>query len=133
MPKSLVIVAGKGIAPGASEAIFVPRDPEHGFTVVREVRRGLLGAASGWSRRTDRLVAAPQPLVRLSVYELMVQSIARDSTRRGAGRIDEVSYAPRSVGMIVLPPGEQLRAGERIDVWTTAKMAGNAGIRRTIM
>ena len=69
----------------------------------------------------------PEPLIRLSVYQLGVQSIVRDSTPAGGGRVEQVGFSPRSIGMFLLPVGDGVRPGQRIDVFSIASQAGNPG------
>lgn len=107
--------------------VSVPRDGGRLYEVVYEVYGRAFGGLGQWTRRTERVSLAPETLVRLSVYELKVQSISRDATAAGGGRIEEVNYSPRSLGMFVLPPGERLRDGQQIDVYEVARDAANPG------
>jgi PDZ domain len=71
-------------------------------------------------------VLPPRPLYTVSVYEMFVQSIAIDSTKKGRGRIEDISRAPKSVGAFTLPPGAELQDGS-IDVYNTARRQRNPG------
>lgn len=66
----------------------------------------------------------------LSVYEVIVQSIAIDRTAKGRNKVEDVQYAPRSLGWFELPPGPDLVDGP-LDVYEAAKSQQNpGGVRR---
>lgn len=73
----------------------------------------------------------PAALYDLSVYELHLQSIAIDRTGPRPV-VDETNYQPKSLGWFEAPPGKQLPDEATLDVYTTAKDAGNPGAVRRI-
>jgi hypothetical protein len=72
----------------------------------------------------------PAPRYDLSVYELIVQSIAIDRTVPG-GKLEDVQHSPRSLGWFELPPGDQLADGP-LDVYGVAVEQNNPGVVRRI-
>lgn len=76
----------------------------------------------------------PRQLYDVSVYELFLQSVAIDRTKRGKGKIEDVNWAPKSIGIFPVPPGNLLRDGSSIDVFAEAKSEDNpGGVRRLDM
>ncbi len=73
----------------------------------------------------------PQQLYDISVYELFVQSIAINRTKKGAGRVEDVNRAPKSVGLIKVPPGDRFKGG-KTDIYAAAKRQKNPGTVRRI-
>jgi hypothetical protein len=111
---------------GQVTAVTLERDA--GGTLVEIYERVL---PNGVVEREEFATEIP-PAVRydLSVYELIVQSVAIDRTVKG-GKVEDVQYAPKSVGWFELPPGPALTDGT-IDVYPAAVEQANPGQVRRI-
>lgn len=113
------------IPAGKSQAVSLVRDA--GGTLVEVYEYGSPGLA-----QRDEFATPLPPSVRydVSVYEVIVQSIAIDRTVPG-GKLEDVNYAPKSVGWFALAPGPELESGP-LDVYATAVRQKNAGAVRRI-
>jgi hypothetical protein len=118
------------IEPGQTVTVTLDRDP--GATLVETYEiRSLHGV---WDRQQFTTAIPPQPLYDLSVYEEFLQSIAVDRTGKSPNPIEDVNYAPKSVGWFLLPAGDQLPPASTLDVLAEAKAANNPGaVRRMDM
>lgn len=114
------------IAPGEISVVSLERDP--GGMLVEVYERVLPG---GFIEREEFVTDLP-PATRydVSVYEVIVQSIAIDATVKG-GRVEDVQYAPKSVGWFELAAGPALEDGV-IDAYAVAKSQRNPGMVRRI-
>lgn len=114
------------IPAGQNETILLQRDA--GGTLVEVYEQVLPG---GLVQREEFATPLP-PTARydVSVYELAAQSIAIDRTVPG-GKIEDVTYSPKSIGWFELPAGESLPDGT-LDVYAQAKAQGNPGQVRRI-
>ena len=75
----------------------------------------------------------PRQFYDISVYELIIQSIAIDSTKKGKGKIEDVQMSPKSIGAFPLAAGSAL-GDQRIDVYSEARLNRNpGGVRRLDM
>lgn len=76
----------------------------------------------------------PQQLNDVSVYEFFLQSVAIDRTKRGNGKIEDINWSPKSIGIFPIPPGNLLRDKVTIDFYGEAKSESNpGGVRRLDM
>jgi hypothetical protein len=114
------------IAANQSTTITVERDS--GSTLVEVVE--VMAPGGGWSRQEYVTPIPPVSLYDLSVYEEFLQSIAIDRTGKSPNVIEDVNYVPKSVGLLVLPPGEALPERGQMDVFGEARNANNAGAVR---
>jgi hypothetical protein len=114
------------IPPGQSAKVSLERDT--GATLVEIYERG--NPFGGVSREEFVTPLPPAPRYDLTVYEVIVQSISIDSTVPG-GKLDDVQYAPRSLGWFELPPADLLKDGP-LDVYEIAKAQQNPGQVRRI-
>ena len=114
------------IAAGETTKVTLERDA--GGSLVEIYERIL---PNGLVEREEFVTELP-PRVRYdsSVYELTVQSIAIDRTVKG-GKVEDVQYAPKSVGWFELPPGPALQDGT-VDVYPAAVEQANPGQVRRI-
>lgn len=114
------------IQPGESVKKRIQRDAGQTRQVVAIDPGGsLLGIVS-------EAPVPPQGLYDLTVYENRVQSTYIDRTGKDslvpqAFLPPQQSRSPRSIGVFALPPGEALKQGSRVDVFASAKRAGNPG------
>ena len=53
-------------------------------------------------------------------------------TKRGQGRIEDINFSPRSIGIFPVAPGGQLRTGTVIDVYGAAQAERNPGAARRL-
>jgi hypothetical protein len=115
------------IPSGASETVSLDRDS--GATIVETFEvRSLSGF---WERSESRIAVPPASLYDVSVYEVFLQSIAIDRTGSSPNPIEDVNYQPRSIGLFVIPPGNQMANNGVLDVYRTANAARNPGsVRR---
>jgi hypothetical protein len=115
------------IPSGGSEAVSLDRDS--GATIVETFEvRSLNGF---WERSESRIAVPPASLYDVSVYEVFLQSIAIDRTGSSPNPIEDVNYQPRSIGLFVIPPGNQMANNGVLDVYRTANAARNPGsVRR---
>jgi hypothetical protein len=111
------------LKPGESKPVVLERDA--GSQLVETIET--LG-------RAERHVydLPPQPLYDISVYELFLQSVAIDRTKRGKGKVEDINWSPKSIGILPVPPGELLRDGTTLDVFAEAKSERNAGAVRRL-
>jgi hypothetical protein len=114
------------IAPGESKLVKLERDA--GGDLIEVFENHLPGGVI----EHEQLVTTipPAPRYDVSVYEVILQSVAIDRTVPG-GRVEDVNYAPRSVGWFDLPAGPDLVTGP-IDVYEMAKSMDNPGAARRI-
>jgi hypothetical protein len=68
----------------------------------------------------------------VSVYEEFLQSIAIDRTGKSPNVIEDINYQPRSVGFLLLPPGDQLQDNSVLDVYRAAADSKNPGAVRKL-
>lgn len=73
----------------------------------------------------------PATLYEITVYERFLQSIAIDRTGKSPNRIEDINYQPRSIGVFLIPAGDQFQGG-RLEVYELAKQQNNAGGVRPI-
>ena len=112
------------IPPSGSITISLERDA--GATLLEVYERTV--PFVGVQREEFATPIPPASRYDLSVYEVIVQSIAIDRTAKGRGKLEDVQYAPRSLGWFELPP--QLNDGP-LDVYEAAKSQENPGqVRR---
>lgn len=116
------------IEPNQSTSITVERDP--GSTLVEVVE--IMTPGGGWNRQEYVTPIPPVSLYDLSVYEEFLQSIAIDRTGKSPNRIEDVNYQPKSVGLLVLPPGDALPERGQMNAFAQAKSADNAGAVRRL-
>lgn len=114
------------IASRGSELVQFERDS--GATLVETFETRSFNGL--WDRRESRTAIPPAPIYDISVYEEFLQSIAIDRTGSSPNPIEDVNYQPRSIGLFLVPPGNQLAANESIDVYATAVAAKNPGAVR---
>jgi hypothetical protein len=114
------------IRPGEKSQVTLERDPGGMLVEIYERVR-----ANGQVEREEfETEIPPSNRYDLSVYELIVQSIAIDRTVKG-GKIEDVQYSPKSIGWFELPAGPALMDGE-IDVYSAASDQENPGQVRPI-
>lgn len=111
-----------------SASITVERDP--GSTLVEVVEVMTPGGA--WNRQEFVTQIPPVSLYDLSVYEEFLQSIAIDRTGKSPNKIEDVNYQPKSVGLLILPPGDALPERGQMDAFAQSKAADNAGAVRRL-
>ena len=108
------------IPAGKSAPLELARDAGSTLVEVWEITTGLE------TKRVERVTeVAPKQLYDISVYELIVQSVATDATRKAAP-VEEVTRSPKSVGLIDVPPGDRFK-GDKTDIYTAAKRQQNPG------
>ncbi len=116
------------IPSGASEAVNLDRDS--GATIIETFEvRSLNGF---WERSESRIAVPPTSLYDVSVYEVFLQSIAIDRTGSSPNPIEDINYQPRSIGLFVIPPGNQIADNGVLDVYRTANAARNPGAVRRL-
>jgi hypothetical protein len=113
---------------GATERITMDRD--NGATIVEtfEVRSNY----GDWDRREFRTPVPPAPIYDISVYEEFLQSIAIDATGTSPNPIEDINYQPRSIGLVLVPPGSALPDRVTLDPYRMAEAANNAGAVRRL-
>lgn len=116
------------IPQGGSETVVLDRDS--GSTVIQTVQ--WLDGFGNWDRREIQVPVPPAVLYDVSVYEEFLQSIAIDATGKSPNVIEDVNYQPRSVGFLLLPPGDQLQDNSVIDVYRAAFDSQNPGAVRRL-
>ena len=116
------------IPQGGSQTVQLERDS--GSTIVQTVewRDGF----GNWDRREIQIPVPPVALYDVSVYEEFLQSIAIDATGKSPNVIEDINYQPRSVGFLLLPPGDQLQDNSVIDVYRAAADSQNPGAVRRL-
>jgi len=115
------------ILPGESKTVELARDAGG-----RVVETFAVPSPLGIVEEQQTFVLPPETLYDISVYELFLQSIAIDRTKRGAGAIEDENWSPKSIGVFPIPPGEQLRDGDVIDVFDAARRQQNPGAVRRL-
>ena len=115
------------IRPGESKSIELARD-SGGEIVETFAFPGPVGTAV----QQQSFGVPPETLYDVSVYELFLQSVAIDRTKRGAGKIEDVNWSPKSIGVFPIPPGELIREGQVIDVLDAARQEQNPGAVRKL-
>ena len=122
--------------PNTNAKVKIPAEEKKEITLEREPGGVLVEIyervlPNGLVEREEFVTELP-PAVRydLSVYELIVQSVAIDRTVKG-GKIEDVQHAPKSVGWFELPAGPGLKDGS-IDVYPAAAEQENPGQVRRI-
>lgn len=116
------------IPQGGSQTVVLERDS--GATVTQTVE--WLDGFGNWERREIQIPVPPVVLYDLSVYEEFLQSIAIDATGKSPNVIEDINYQPRSVGFILLPPGDQLQDNSVLDVHRAAADSQNPGAVRRL-
>jgi hypothetical protein len=115
------------IKPDESQKVVVNRDG--GSRVVETFQ--VVDAFGGTRIEQNVFDVPPQSLYDVSVYELWLQSVAIDRTRRGGGKLEDVNWSPKSVGIFPLPAGPALENRAVLDVYATAQAGNNpGGVRR---
>jgi hypothetical protein len=119
-PRALRIPAGSAVR------ISLDRDPGARLQEVHQIQR-----ADGSISEVDFVVELPiRTYYDVSVYELMLKSIAIDRTGKSPNPVEEMNFQPRSLGWYLLPAGNALTSG-RHDVYEKALQSGNpGGVRR---
>jgi hypothetical protein len=119
-PRALRIPAGSAVR------ISLDRDPGARLQEVHQIQR-----ADGSISEVDFVVELPiRTYYDVSVYELMLKSIAIDRTGKSPNPVEEMNFQPRSLGWYLLPAGNALTSG-RHDVYEKALRSGNpGGVRR---
>lgn len=119
--------AGKRIKIPAGKSTTIDLARDAGATLVEVFER-----VTPFGVERDEWTVPLPPVSRydLSVYEVIVQSVAIDATVPG-GKLEDVQYAPRSLGWFELPAGKLLGDGP-LDVYVTAKDQKNPGQVRRI-
>ncbi|MEK6249526.1 MAG: RICIN domain-containing protein [Planctomycetales bacterium] len=114
------------IPPGQAQTVLLDRDP--GSMIVETWEIVGPGGEVVIEERISEL--PPRQLYDVSVYELIIQSISIDNTKKGKGRIEQVNASPKSLGAFPLPAGSAL-ADQTIDVFEEAELQENpGGVRR---
>ncbi len=123
---------------GSSQKLRIPRgdsqqiimDRDSGATIVEtfEVRSNY----GDWDRREFRTPVPPAPIYDISVYEEFLQSIAIDATGTSPNPIEDINYQPRSIGLVLVPPGATLPAQVTLDPYRMAEAANNTGAVRRL-
>ncbi|HIF31135.1 MAG TPA: hypothetical protein EYG57_10470 [Planctomycetes bacterium] len=104
---------------GETRKLSLHRDAGASIVEIHEVF-----SRTGYRREEVATQLPPRSLYDISVYEVIVQSVAIDRTVPG-GKIEDVQYAPKSLGWFELPPlGEQTN----IDVYEQATAMKNTGV-----
>lgn len=116
------------IPPNGSQTVVLERDA--GATIVETVE--IRTALGGWDRQQFVTAVPPSTFYDLSVYEEQIQSIAIDRTGKSPNPIEDINFVPKSVGWILLPPGAVLPEHSRLDVYSRAESAHNAGAVRRL-
>lgn len=116
------------IPPGGSQSVLLERDS--GSTVIQTVE--WLDGFGNWDRRQIQLPVPPVVLYDVSLYEEFLQSIAIDATGKSPNVIEDINYQPRSVGFLLLPPGDQLQDNSVLDVYRAAADSQNPGAVRRL-
>jgi hypothetical protein len=91
-----------------------------------------LDGFGNWNRQNYQIPVPPAVLYDISVYEEFLQSIAIDRTGKSPNAIEDVNYQPRSVGFLLLPPGDQLQDNSVLDVYRAAADSRNPGAVRRL-
>jgi hypothetical protein len=114
------------IEPGAQVTYAFDRDAGAALVEVYETR----SPGGVWNREQLVTQIPPATIYDVSVYEEFVQSIAIDRTGTSPNPIEDISVLPKSVGMVLLPPGAALPARGRFDAYAEAARAHNPGAVR---
>ena len=116
------------IPTGGSEVVTLERD--RGATIQQTTE--FLDCFGNWNRQNYQIPVPPAVLYDISVYEEFLQSIAIDRTGKSPNAIEDVNYQPRSVGFLLLPPGDQLQDNSVLDVYRAAADSRNPGAVRRL-
>ncbi len=108
---------------GETRKLSLHRDAGASIVEIHEVF-----SRTGYRREEVVTQLPPRSLYDISVYEVIVQSVAIDRTVPG-GKIEDVQYAPKSLGWFELPP---LAEQTNIDVYEQATAMKNPGAVRRI-
>jgi hypothetical protein len=114
------------IAPNSSETVWIDRDAGSRMIENREIRLG----TGEWIQETAEFQIPPECFYDLSIYEEFLQSIAIDRTGKSPSPIEDVNFMPRSVGFLLIPPGESVAETDRWDLYPMAVAADNPGAVR---
>lgn len=116
------------IPAGGSEVVILERDS--GATIQQTTE--FMDGFGNWDRQSYQIPVPPTVLYDISVYEEFLQSIAIDRTGKSPNPIEDVNYQPRSVGFLLLPPGDQLQDHSVLDVYRAAADSRNPGAVRRL-
>ena len=116
------------IPAGGSEVLVLERDSGATINQTTEFVDGF----GNWDRREYQIPVPPLVLYDVSVYEEFLQSIAIDRTGKSPNVIEDINYQPRSVGFLLLPPGDQLQDNSVLDVYRAAADSKNPGAVRKL-
>jgi hypothetical protein len=116
------------IPAGGSERIQLDRDP--GASIVETIET--MDAFGNWNQQQFNTPIPPTVLYDMSVYEEFLQSIAIDRTGKSPNPIEDINYQPRSIGLFLVPPGNELPENADIDVYRIAEDAQNPGAVRRL-
>jgi len=116
------------ILSGSTEQIVMDRDSGATLVETFEVRSNY----GDWDRREFRTPVPPSPIYDISVYEEFLQSIAIDRTGTSPNPIEDINYQPRSIGLVLVPPGSALPERATLDPYRLAEAANNAGAVRRL-
>ena len=116
------------IPAGGSEVLVLERDSGATINQTTEFVDGF----GNWDRREYQIPVPPVVLYDVSVYEEFLQSIAIDRTGKSPNVIEDINYQPRSVGFLLLPPGDQLQDNSVLDVYRAAADSKNPGAVRKL-
>ena len=116
------------IPAGGSEVLVLERDSGATINQTTEFVDGF----GNLDRREYQIPVPPSVLYDVSVYEEFLQSIAIDRTGKSPNVIEDVNYQPRSVGFLLLPPGDQLQDNSVLDVYRAAADSRNPGAVRKL-
>lgn len=116
------------IPAGGSEVLVLERDSGATINQTTEFVDGF----GNWDRREFQIPVPPVVLYDVSVFEEFLQSIAIDRTGKSPNVIEDINYQPRSVGFLLLPPGDQLQDNSVLDVYRAAADSKNPGAVRKL-
>lgn len=122
--------AGQEIQIEANAAQLVTLDRDAGATIIETIET--LSPFGGWERQQFTTSIPPTSFYDISVYEIHLQSIAIDRTGKSPNPIEDVNYAPKSVGWFPIAAGPSLPAAGRLDVFAQAEAANNPGAVRRL-
>ena len=116
------------IPAGGSERIQLDRDP--GASIVETVET--MDSFGNWNQQQFNTAIPPTVLYDMSVHEEFLQSIAIDRTGKSPNPIEDINYQPRSIGFLLVPPGNELPENADIDAYRIAMDAQNPGAVRRL-
>lgn len=114
------------VEPGQLNTVTLDRDA--GATLIETYET--LSPTGIWQRQQFSTPIPPAQIYDLSIYEEFLQSIAIDRTGKSPNPIEDINYMPKSVGLILIPPGPQLPQNSTFDTYATAKAVNNLGAVR---